>query len=101
MPQIPYLNLDNVLGEEERLQTEITPSILSASKPRLFYVSWRTDLAHQGRLEFGLTRTGKESQPLIAWPIPVSFVPKEIVVVKVPGSHLDIKYDMWSCEKLK
>ena len=85
---------------EERLQTRIIPSILSASEARDFWLSWDVDLAHQGRLQFGRAdseRSERRSarrgdfEPLITWPLPVDFQPTEILVDKIPGAHTDIR----------
>ena len=75
-------------GQEIRLATQNTPDLLSDKETRNFWLTWSANSAHVATLQLG-----HDTEVILKWPIPITFVPTKIKAKMVPGgAHVDIRY---------
>ena len=75
---------------EIRLDSQNTADILSMDSKH-FWLYWKLDNAHVEQLQLGLA---DEQEALVKWPVPVTFSPSQITVLRVPESDVEIRYNL-------
>ena len=73
---------------EIRLDSQNTADILSSLDSKHFWLYWKLDNAHVEQLQLGLA---DEEEALVKWPVPVTFSPTQIKVLRVPESNVEIR----------
>ena len=72
------------------MDSQNTADILSMDSKH-FWLYWKLDNAHVEQLQLGLA---DEQEALVKWPVPVTFSPSQITVLRVPESVVEIRYNL-------
>lgn len=72
------------------MDSQNTADILSMDSKQ-FWLYWKLDNAHVEQLQLGLA---DEQEALVKWPVPVTFSPSQITVLRVPESDVEIRYNL-------
>ena len=72
------------------MDSQNTADILSMDSKR-FWLYWKLDNAHVEQLQLGLA---DEQEALVKWPVPVTFSPSQITILRVPESDVEIRYNL-------
>ena len=70
------------------MDSQNTADILSSLDSKHFWLYWKLDNAHVEQLQLGLA---DEEEALVKWPVPVTFSPTQITVLRVPESNVEIR----------
>ena len=72
------------------MDSQNTADILSMDSKH-FWLYWKLDNAHVEQLQLGLA---DEQEALVKWPVPVTFSPSQITILRVPESDVEIRYNL-------
>ena len=73
------------------MDSQNTADILSSLDSKHFWLYWKLDNAHVEQLQLGLA---DEQEALVKWPVPVTFSPSQITILRVPESDVEIRYNL-------